>query len=302
MNGLHILAALAAGGFYITGEFLKIEDCVRTGEIIFFLGIISFIIHFNQHNFYKYINQSERISNFPMGEIRLKNNLFLAAFLVIAVGIMLLLPIFPLREITDMIRDVLYSAVSAISRFLLNHFKAEESHYRPKEESHDVGKNYQGRWESKNSTPDISNWGVVGAFVLKIVVFVCIVALFIYIIFLLYKKITTKRKKNNIEVREFILPQMVRERTKKKEGGGRLFWDRSPNGKMRRLYMQRVKKAGNKGSGIPKTLTPSEIEEFAGISGTYGIEELHKGYEKARYSREGCSDGEVRSLKINFKK
>lgn len=292
LRGLHTIAAIVSGIFYISGKLLVKEDYVRTGEIIFFLGVISYIIHLNQHNLHNYINQSEKIRNFPAGEIRLKNNLFLMAFLVIAAGIMLLLPMLPIEALTDIIKAGLVFVLKGLIWIASKVFNFSGS--EPSADESPVEK-----WEPGSAINNTPIWAVIGDILLKLLAFLSIAALFIWLIFTIYKKLTHRRKKPGIEIREFILPEMMRERVRKKETEGRrkLFWDLSPNGRMRKLYMQRVRKAGNKGRVIPKSFTPEEIEEFAGIKGTFGSEELHLGYEKARYSKDGCSDEEVRRIR-----
>lgn len=292
LRGLHTIAAIISGIFFISGKLLVKEDYVRTGEIIFFLGVISYTIHLNQHNLYNYINQSEKIRNFPAGEVRLKNNLFLMAFIVIAAGIMLLIPMLPLKALTDIIKAGLGFVMKGLIWITSRLFNSSGDEFSADESPAE-------KWEPGSAINDTPIWAVIGDILLKLLAFVSIAVLFIWLIFTIYKKLAHRRKKSGIEIREFILPEMIRERVEKKETEGRrkLFWDLSPNGRMRKLYMHRVRKAGNKGRVIPKSFTPKEIEEFAGIRETFGNEELHSGYEKARYSKDGCSDEEVRRIR-----
>ena len=75
---------------------------------------------------------------------------------------------------------------------------------------------------------------------------------------------------------------------KKKREPDRLF---SPNKKIRRLYKKTIQKADKiRPRG---TETPFELEEKAGLSENAKMQELHKYYEKARYSEEGCTKEEA---------
>ncbi len=71
----------------------------------------------------------------------------------------------------------------------------------------------------------------------------------------------------------------------------------SPNMRIRRQYKKTIKRAGKyRPAGVE---TPAELEEKNKLSGD-GIKRLHEGYEKARYSREGCTKEEADALRNTF--
>ena len=77
-------------------------------------------------------------------------------------------------------------------------------------------------------------------------------------------------------------------RREKKEG------HLSPNMRIRRQYKKTIKKAGKyQPTGAE---TPAELEERNELSGD-SMRRLHDGYEKARYSREGCTKEEAEALR-----
>ncbi len=68
----------------------------------------------------------------------------------------------------------------------------------------------------------------------------------------------------------------------------------SPNMRIRRQYKKTIKKAGKyQPTGAE---TPAELEERNELSGDT-MRRLHDGYEKARYSREGCTKEEAEALR-----
>ena len=91
------------------------------------------------------------------------------------------------------------------------------------------------------------------------------------------------------------------------------FWERrsrkrqeqkSPDGQIRRLYRQEIRrglrKRGEKGKILSGAETPRQAEEKAGLSGNAGqeeayLEQLHEGYERARYQG-GCAKEEAQKL------
>ena len=293
MKGFHTAMALISGIFYITVSILGRADYIRTGKVIFFLGIISYLVHMNRHNFYRYINQSEKVSNLPVEEIRIKNNLFLFGFLVIAAAAIFLFLLLPTEALTEMIKSV-FSYIAGIFTWLVSGL------FNSGEESKVEDFDFAGEAQKDFGAAQSPVWAVILDIIIKIFAFILIAALSVWLIYIIYKKLSQsfKRKRKYTEVREFILPEMLRERTKdketKKEPG--LLFDMSPNGRMRKLYVRRIKKAGKR-MKIPGSYTPEEIEDFAGLAKDEERTGLHECYEKARYSKEGCNIMEVRMFR-----
>lgn len=73
--------------------------------------------------------------------------------------------------------------------------------------------------------------------------------------------------------------------------------DRSPAGRVRRCYRRYVDRNRRRGQAIPAWMTPAEIQNALAAPGENGsaLQEL---YEKARYSRYGCTEEEARQAKI----
>ena len=75
----------------------------------------------------------------------------------------------------------------------------------------------------------------------------------------------------------------------------------NPNTTIRKKFKKQIqqgshlnKKAGN---FIPVSLTPLELEQYAKLPDDDRTQLLHSLYEKARYSKEGCSKEDVASFK-----
>ena len=66
---------------------------------------------------------------------------------------------------------------------------------------------------------------------------------------------------------------------------------RAPNAQVRRKYRRAVLRSAKEAP--PQCASPQEIETRAGLEDS----QLHRLYEKARYSQEGCTSQESRSLK-----
>ena len=75
----------------------------------------------------------------------------------------------------------------------------------------------------------------------------------------------------------------------------------NPNTTIRKKFKKQIqqgshlnKKAGN---SIPVSLTPLELEQYAKLPDDERTHLLHALYEKARYSKEGCTKDDVASFK-----
>lgn len=85
------------------------------------------------------------------------------------------------------------------------------------------------------------------------------------------------------EDKEDTVPKAMRKRPS--------IWDRSPNAQVRRKYRREVLRVAKEQPA--RWAAPQEIEEEVGLQDV----QLHLLYEKARYSREGCTLQESRQLK-----
>ena len=75
----------------------------------------------------------------------------------------------------------------------------------------------------------------------------------------------------------------------------------SPNMKVRKLYKKVLRKAYRKNTPSP-SYTPFELEKNAGFDATDNFhKELHYYYEKARYSKDGCSEEDAQKIIKGYK-
>lgn len=75
------------------------------------------------------------------------------------------------------------------------------------------------------------------------------------------------------------------------------FFARNTDEKIRKRYIKLVKKSNRKNKKIRQSLTPSEIEQLVGLDKIDDIETINYIYQKARYSKEECTDEDYKILK-----
>lgn len=75
----------------------------------------------------------------------------------------------------------------------------------------------------------------------------------------------------------------------------------NPNTTIRKKFKKQIQQGShlNKtaGNSIPVSLTPLELEQYAKLPDDERTHLLHALYEKARYSKEGCTKDDVASFK-----
>lgn len=134
-------------------------------------------------------------------------------------------------------------------------------------------------------------------YVVKAMLFILFAVFIIVLIIAIYHAIRHASENFAVENEDEIVfldsgedDQRTRTRKKKKPHEGLL----SPNMQIRRRYKKTIKKSTE---GIPDSwATPTELEIHAGLNRSDEMQKLHLYYEKARYSREGCTKEDLRQL------
>ena len=70
-----------------------------------------------------------------------------------------------------------------------------------------------------------------------------------------------------------------------------------PNAYIRKKYKKTIQKGSKSNSDIPTSYTPTELEHYANLDETNETTTLHNLYEKARYSKQGCTKEDAALIK-----
>lgn len=113
-------------------------------------------------------------------------------------------------------------------------------------------------------------------------------------LYFLYQNFNVRTEENGDRVERLTIP-FVSEKKKKlsRESKEHLFWDTSPDARIRKHYKKRVKQAW--GKEIPYWYTPSQLEEELTME-EEERERFHVLYEKARYGKKECSRNELEEM------
>lgn len=148
---------------------------------------------------------------------------------------------------------------------------------------------------------EIPRWLEILFEILDLLSWILVIALFVYLIYSITKKLYgmylefgehTEENGDKVE-RIYAVSSKETKMDIGKEKKENLFWDRSPNARIRKFYKKRVRKDIK--ATINPAWTPQEIEKLVDIP--VGDKELlHTLYEKARYSKDGCSREEAQEV------
>ena len=121
------------------------------------------------------------------------------------------------------------------------------------------------------------------------------------VLFVKYKLISNEQFKMKIEFINEETESTFLQDSEKKERDSLFSMLFNPNTTIRKKFKKQIqqgshlnKKAGN---SIPVSLTPLELEQYAKLPDDERTHLLHALYEKARYSKDGCTKEDVASFK-----
>ena len=291
MDTAHLLTALALGFCYAAGLLMPSERLQGLGYWGIFLLILEYIAHKNLNAAYHFLNNTTEASTIPVQQIKGVNLAMLSIHTGFTVLAMLLVPLLGLERLLFGAKDALIWLVRSLVSFFPRHQAIPETAPMPEPEA------------APSPFPPIAE-GVTPRWLeilLQILEFVCtilaaalIAALFCYGIYQLYRK-WIERQRYEGELREFVSPLSETRRQKPQKRSQTALWrDFSPSASMRRLYMRTLQKNKPKNLSLPASSTPAELETsvFGGAKNP-----LHEYYEKARYSREGCSQQDLEKVR-----
>lgn len=110
----------------------------------------------------------------------------------------------------------------------------------------------------------------------------------------MYRQFNDHTEENGDRVEQLIAPPSAEKKKRlEKQKKESLFWDRSPNGRIRKFYKKRVWRDLKE---TPEPFwTPTQLEEEVVMSGDEK-EKFHFYYEKARYGKESCTKEEMQDM------
>ena len=280
----------AAGVLCLVNYYTKDPFFADCAYAVFVVDIFSVLIHTNQQGIYDYMRMNKDVSHVPKRQIYLINTLLLTGFLILTGGCMFLFVHLPYRNVIDAVKTVFVAVIRWILQLLLRKGSA------PEEEI--ITQETEPFFQNLPRSQNVSWFAQILEYLFLIIAVVSIAAILVLLLVAIYRKLTSRREGTELDKREFVSPKMERKKVKRTSSGEKLrFFDRSTEGRIRKLYYRSIRRRLRSGKTPSRSMTPSQIEALASLSQNPGADQLHEAYEKARYDTEGCAKEDLEKAK-----
>ena len=248
----------------------------------------------------RYLYSRRSIANLPGKQIISTNRALMIVFSMLALVVMLVVPLLPLDHIVYSIGI----AIRDFLRWIFSHFSSEEQTVVETAAESLAASGQSAMFGDVKPTPAWLKmlYDILFAAILFVVSAGALVGIGYAILMLVHRFYKPSAVTGDIQ--EFINEETEStflQDSEKKERDSLFSMLFNPNATIRKKFKKQIqqgshlnKKAGN---SIPVSLTPLELEQYAKLPDDERTHLLHALYEKARYSKEGCTKDDVASLK-----
>lgn len=238
------------------------------------------------------IEDHAELERFPVKRL-LKNNYLMMGIqtIMVAVG-MCIAPFFGIDGLFNKIIETLRNVIA----WLLRGLEAEEVEWGETEAAGEAALEIVQETEMSPFREFLLMLWEIFSWIIVITITVYAIYRILRYLYQLYLDFDMRSVENGDQIEQIHLPVTKEEKKKlRKEKQESLFWDRSPNARIRKYYKKRVLKDLKE---APKpSMTPEEIEQGV-MMGEEEKSIFHIYYEKARYGKDGCTKEEA--LKYKF--
>ncbi len=294
MRDFHVTLGVAAVVIQIIGRLAKHSELFAVSDIVALFAILHFFIHGYFYRQYKFLTDNQRVYSLPKKKIAKTGAEFLGVFLLAAsVGMAVVKELYS-GTLLEKLKAMILYILRGIFGALLGTDGLGTDDLLHKDNSNLLGVMNQVAVKSE------SPWEKVINGIQTILIIVGVASLIILIIALIVNYIrrlignvkTENARAKGYEVRD-------REERIRTAGGKReKFLDFSPDAKIRKTYRRTVNRKRRRKEVVPEWLTPAEIEAMVVLPEDEPHLELHRMYEKARYSEKGCTEEDVKRVKL----
>ena len=281
--------------FYILGVFLENSLMTRVNYYLAFAYVIFVLIYMNFSSLEAYLAVNREVENIPTKNIGRTNNLMLLGYLGLTVTVMLVVPFFGLDK-------AVRAAGRGILAFIrwLSSLRGEEAPIETVIEEVPPQESMTPEGGMFADTVETPLWLEALYHALTVAIgFVVAAIIIIGIVLAIYRLVKAfyRPTKENSDEEEFISDSDDKEYV---PGAGGVFgrilerFDPSPNAVIRRTYRKTIRKTKTE---VDASDTPREIEDAAKLPEGKERTVLHELYEKARYSKDGCTQEDVQTLR-----
>lgn len=291
----HYMYSLFFLFIYIISSFLHLENLKSFLYYFAFVYIIIMILYINLKHLEYYLNDKKNVSNFPGHQIIYTNRIMVSIFAGITTFCFFLLPFTGLERLLSQIGNQFLALLRWLILLLFPKDSPEEEII---EETKTATEEQSSLFASEEQAPE---WLVqllqLFLNILLILAVLAFIAGIIYLIYQLFQRFYQPPHENE-DQQEFIKEEhnfITRIRSQKDDSSP--WFSFHPNAYIRKKYKKTIQKNSKSNSDIPTSYTPTELEHYANLDETNETVTLHNLYEKARYSKQGCTKEDAALIK-----
>lgn len=278
---------------YIVGSLTHNDLVTKVNYYLGFLYTLLTILYQNGVHLNGYLEYNNSVENIPVRQIRKNNTMIMSVFIAVVIVMMIFLPMTGMSNLIVLLGKGLRAAII----FILGLFTREPSQAIPEETSAPVE---QAMDQGFSGLVDDTPYWVTALYnslsiALGVAVGILIFAALVTAVYKLIKKFYRPNFENNDEA-VFLDPLQAPDDLSRSGRFQRPLWlSFDPNSVIRKQYRKMILK--KKKRVDRNSYTPEELEIYAELPESEHRTKLHSLYEKARYSREGCTRDDVQALK-----
>ena len=272
-------------------------------NILYWLGfayVILLLVYINSWHMKEFMNERSETVNLPAGLIRKTNKRMMTIFLGVTIFMMLLIPLLPADRIVSALGD----AVRAFFRWLSSFFPEAEDVAETVAQG--VGPEHGEEMMLPEAAPTPAWLKFIQELLFRIfstatigLVIFGIGCAIVRVFRLFYRPRAALLVRDGTGDEKEMLDLTAKDAP---SGRRESFFERfKPNAWVRRHYRKALLKSlaqsGTKAESMPESGTPDELERFSGFAKNDSASVVHDLYERARYSKTGCTSEDVSRLR-----
>ena len=287
---LFVAAYLIGGGF--KDSSLMMQICYYMA----FAYALLLIIYMNFTRLNQYLDFNKEVESIPYDQISRTNYGTLSIYLLLTIALMVVLPLIGIDKLAANFGAAMKDLIAKLFNREINY--AQEMEETATKETMFAMESPLGQLGSAETPAWLRAVYTVLTWIATILVFGGL--LFALVAFAMRMMKAFYRTDKNSKDRNEFLRDIKDEKTfmtgRPSPVKRMQEWlDRSPNAQVRRIYKKQVLRHGKDAPSA--YMTPEEAENFVGFPKGKERNTLHQMYEKARYSRDGCTREDVRLIK-----
>lgn len=293
MRDFHVALGVLAVAAQVVGRLSGHPELFAVADLIALFTILHFFIHGYFHRQQKFLTDNQKVYSLPKKKIARTGGFFLVGFLVaVSVGMAVAKEIYS-GTLFAKLKAMFFYVLGVVFGAILGTDGLGKDKLLLQDNTNLLG--VMNQFSQKTDSP----WDHVMNLVQTILVIIGVIFILVLCVMMIVNYVRHLLGKAGFEIKGAKgLDVNDREETiRSREAKREKLLDFSPNAKARRIYRRCINRQRKRGQTIHEWMTPAEIETMVSLDGNEQHMELHRIYEKARYSETGCTEEDAKRAK-----